>query len=189
MADYTVKKSNKPVRATVEVPGSKSITNRALMLAALGNCRCVLRGVLFSDDSRAFISCLKDLGFELEVDEPAKTVTVQGTGGTIPKNATINVNSAGTAARFLTVMLSVCGGNYVLNSSEQMKKRPMEELISALRKNGVGIECLEEEGHFPFVINSTGLSNNTLCIDTTISSQYASAILMAGFVGERLQKK
>lgn len=164
----------------VEVPGSKSITNRALMLAALGNCKCEIKGVLFSDDSRAFLSCLIELGFDVKISEEDRVVTVVGTSGDIPnKTATINVRSAGTAARFLTVMLSVCGGSYTLNSSEQMKKRPMAELLDALRDCGVTINCLEEEGHFPFEIHSQGLNKNEVTIDTTISSQYASALLMA----------
>lgn len=164
----------------VEVPGSKSITNRALMLAALGNKTCVLRGVLFSDDSRAFLSCLQELGFDVVIEEEKKTVTIAGLGGQIPnRNATINVRSAGTAARFLTVMLAFAGGHYTLNSSEQMKKRPMEPLLTELRKAGVKITCLEKEGHFPFVIESEDINIREITIDTNISSQFASALLMA----------
>lgn len=164
----------------VEVPGSKSITNRALMLAALGNKTCVLRGVLFSDDSRAFLSCLQELGFDVVIGEEKKTVTIAGLGGQIPnRNATINVRSAGTAARFLTVMLAFAGGHYTLNSSEQMKKRPMEPLLTELRKAGVKITCLEKEGHFPFVIESEDINIREITIDTNISSQFASALLMA----------
>lgn len=105
---YRVQKleSNKDI--IVNVPGSKSITNRALMLAALADGECNLNGVLFSDDSRAFLDCLEKLGFELSIDEKEKKVKVIGTSGIIPnKKASINVRSAGTAARFLTVMLAV----------------------------------------------------------------------------------
>lgn len=180
METYKVKTIRHKEKIKVSVPGSKSITNRALMLAALGNTKCLLKGVLFSDDSRAFLSCLTELGFDIKVDEEKKEVIVIGTNGQIPKKkAIINVRSAGTAARFLTVMLSVAGGEYVLNSSEQMKKRPMAELIEALRNAGVTITCLEEEGHFPFKIYSKGLHTKSVMIDTTISSQYASALLMA----------
>lgn len=180
MDTYRVKAIGQKENIKVSVPGSKSITNRALMLAALGNKKCLLKGVLFSDDSRAFLSCLEELGFDVAIDEDTKEVIVVGRNGEIPnRKATINVRSAGTAARFLTVMLSVAGGDYVLQSSEQMKKRPMKELIEALRNSGVTINCLEEEGHFPFEIHSAGLSTNKVAIDTTISSQYASALLMA----------
>ena len=95
-----------PFELTIDAPGSKSITNRALMLAALANGETLLKGALFSDDSRHFLQCLKDLGFDVVVDEPAHTVRVTGLGGRIPKEtAAINVGSAGTAARFLTAML------------------------------------------------------------------------------------
>lgn len=183
---YSVKKLKNNEEFTITVPGSKSVTNRALMLAALAKGKCVLEGVLFSDDSRAFLDCLEKLGFELEINEETQTVSVVGLGGEIPnKNASINVRSAGTAARFLTVMLALAGGKYHLDSSEQMKKRPMEPLITMLRNAGIDIRCTEEEGHFPFDIVSQGLKVNELTIDTNISSQFASAILMAGNIVRR----
>lgn len=180
MKEYKVRPltGSKPIK--VEVPGSKSITNRALMLAALGNQPCELHGVLFSDDSRAFLSCLQELGFDVVIEEDKRKVTITGKGGAIPnRNAVINVRSAGTAARFLTVMLSFAGGCYTLNSSEQMKKRPMEPLLTELRKAGVKITCLEKEGHFPFVIESESVDIREITIDTNISSQFASALLMS----------
>lgn len=177
------KKGNRKKNIHVEVPGSKSITNRALMLAAISNGTCKLNGVLFSDDSRAFLDCLDKLGFQLDIDEIKKQVTIQGENGKIPKNnVTINVCSAGTAARFMTVLLAVCGGDYILESSEQMKKRPMSQLLESLREKGVTIKCLEKEGHFPFEIHSKGIAQTDIRIDTTKSSQYASALLMAGAV-------
>ena len=183
MEKYTVKKVINKKDINVEVPGSKSITIRALMLAAISNGKCKLSGVLFSDDSRAFLDCLDKLGFKLEIDENAKTVVIQGENGRIPNNeATINVRSAGTAARFMTVLLAVCGGKYTLVSSEQMKKRPMSELLNKLMENGVEIEYLEKEGHFPFKLNSKGIGETKISIDTSKSSQYASALLMAAAV-------
>ena len=180
MDQYRVRPLMGSEHIKVEVPGSKSITNRALMLAALGNETCVLKGVLFSDDSRAFLSCLQELGFDGKIEEDKKIVTITGLGGSIPNsNATINVRSAGTAARFLTVMLAFAGGHYTLNSSEQMKKRPMEPLLTELRKAGVKITCLEKEGHFPFVIESEDVMIREITIDTNISSQFASALLMS----------
>lgn len=180
MDQYRVRPLKGSEHIKVEVPGSKSITNRALMLAALGNETCALKGVLFSDDSRAFLSCLQELGFDVKIEEDKKIVTIAGLGGNIPnRNATINVRSAGTAARFLTVMLAFAGGHYTLNSSEQMKKRPMEPLLTELRKVGVKITCLEKEGHFPFVIESEDVKIREITIDTNISSQFASALLMS----------
>lgn len=183
MEKYEVKPVIDKKDICVEVPGSKSITNRALMLAAISDGICKLKGVLFSDDSRAFLDCLEKLGFELVVNEREKEVTLKGENGRIPRNhVTINVRSAGTAARFMTVLLAVCGGNYRLESSEQMKKRPMRQLLDGLREKGVTITCLEEEGHFPFEIHSEGIEQTDISIDTTKSSQYASALLMAGAV-------
>ncbi len=183
MEKYKVKtiKEKKNIRASV--PGSKSITNRALMLAAMSSGKCVLTNVLFSDDSRAFLECLNKLGFQVDINEPECKVVIKGENGKVPnKQATINVRSAGTAARFITVFLAVAGGDYVLESSEQMKKRPMRELLDSLVEKGVDIKYLEEEGHFPFELHSKGISNAEMTIDTTISSQYASALLMASVI-------
>ena len=100
--NYLVKQYKNSGRIEVNVPGSKSITNRALMIAALSAGVCKLKGVLFSDDSRAFLSCLTELGFEVTINEEIKEVTIHGLSGQIPnRNAKINVRSAGTAARFL----------------------------------------------------------------------------------------
>lgn len=165
----------------VAVPGSKSITNRGLLLAALSYRQCVLKGVLFSDDSRAVLECLDRLGFAMQVEEKKKQVVISGSGGQIPnRKAELHVRSAGTAARFLTVLLAAAGGEYTLRSSEQMKKRPMEQILSVLRKAGAEIICLEEEGHFPFTIRSEGFRTGEVSVDTGVSSQFASALLMAG---------
>ena len=117
---YEVKRLDKPVDWTVEVPGSKSMTNRALLMAALSDGQVKLEGVLFSDDSRHFLESLVSLGFTVDINEPEKTVTVLGCGGNIPKKqAVINVGSAGTAARFLTAMLGFSDGEYTIEASEQ----------------------------------------------------------------------
>lgn len=121
----------------VQVPGSKSITNRALLLATLAEGKSTLRGVLFSDDSRHFLKCIQDLGFETTVDEAAKVITVQGHGGSVPrKEASQYVGSAGTAARFLTAYLGVSHGVYHMDASEQMRRRPMAPLLNSLKELG-----------------------------------------------------
>lgn len=180
MDQYLVRPLKDNIDINVEVPGSKSITNRALLLAALGSGSCILRGVLFSADSRAFLGCLKELGFNLDIDEENHCVRIDGCQGQIPNNkASINVGSAGTAARFLTVFLAFAGGEYELNSSEQMMKRPMEPLITTLRQAGVEITCLGQEGHFPFRMVSKGITADYMESDTEVSSQFASAMLMS----------
>lgn len=164
----------------VDVPGSKSITNRALLIAALADGKSVLRGVLFSDDSRHFLQALIDLGFEVEIDEENAVVTIVGCGGMIPKSdAQINVGSAGTAARFLTAYLGLSKGSYHIDSSEQMKKRPMQELLMALEDLGAQISFKEEEYHFPFVIGNDGVGRHEVTIDVDKSSQFLSALLIA----------
>lgn len=150
---YLVKKVNAPINWNVEVPGSKSMTNRALLMAALSEGTVELEGVLFSDDSRHFLSSLNALGFTLHINEQEKKVTVTGCNGTIPKkSAEIHVGSAGTAARFLTAMLGFSDGTYTIQASEQMKKRPMLPLFELLEDAGAGITYLEKEGYLPIRI-------------------------------------
>ena len=187
---YQVRKLNPGKEYLIRVPGSKSITNRAFLLAALSGKKCVLSGVLFSDDTRGFIDCLLQLGFQMEIEEEKHKVTIQGTGGRIPNpEASINVRSAGTAARFLTVALAFAGGNYHLDASEQMRKRPMEPILKILERLNVKFRYNNEAYHFPFELDSqfaeeftdkNGMSEIT--IDTNLSSQFASALLMAACI-------
>lgn len=154
---YLVKKVERPVNWTVEVPGSKSMTNRALLLAALSEDTAEVEGVLFSDDSRHFLECLKSLGFNLSIEEEKRKVTVEGCGGRIPqREADINVGSAGTAARFLTAMLGFSDGTYTIQASEQMKRRPMAELFELLFTAGAEITYLERKDHLPVRIRGCG---------------------------------
>ncbi len=165
----------------LEVPGSKSLTNRALLLAALADGTSILEGALFSEDSRHFLKGLADLGFEVEADEEKKIVKVRGLGGRLPEGkGRVYVGSAGTAARFLTAMLAFAGGRYELDASEQMRRRPMKPLLEALKGLGVQVEYQEEEGCFPFVLKSEGIQGGEVSIDIGISSQFLSALLMAG---------
>ncbi len=167
-----------PVR--VSVPGSKSITNRALLLATLASGTSMLRGVLFSDDSRHFLKCIQELGFETEVDEEKKTVRVKGLGGALPRaEASLYVGSAGTAARFLTAYLGVSGGIYHMDASEQMRRRPMAPLLASLEELGCEIVYEEEEGHFPFTLKGRGFGKEKIDVNIGHSSQFLSALLIA----------
>lgn len=185
---YIVKKVEKPHDIVTCVPGSKSITNRALLLAALANGTSVLHGVLFSDDSRNFMQALVNLGFFVAIDEINATVTIVGCGGDIPcantrkdgdVDATIYVGSAGTAARFLTAFLGLSQGKYRVNASEQMKKRPMKELLMALEDMGAKITYEEEPYHFPFIIGNFDCKKNSVIVDIEKSSQFLSALLIS----------
>ncbi len=166
---------------TVSVPGSKSITNRALLLATLAEGRSKLGGALFSDDSRHFLKCVEDLGFETVVDEPGRHIQVTGLGGPVPKKeASIYAGSAGTAARFLAAYLGCSEGKFYLDASAQMRKRPMEPLLKALKSVGAEITCTEEPGHFPMEICGQGITNQHITVDIDKSSQFLSALLISG---------
>lgn len=181
MDSYIVKPIDKHKEYVIEVPGSKSITNRALLIAALANGKSVLKGTLFSDDSRYFLSSLVSLGFDVDIDEDAKIVTVNGNNGNIPlKEATIYVGSAGTAARFLTCMCGLSDGTYTIDASAQMKRRPMKPLMEALVSMGAEITYLEEEYHLPVIIKGCGENGveKTVDLDINSSTQFLSAFLM-----------
>lgn len=180
--DYKVRKiygkiKNKSV--TVRVPGSKSITARALLLAALADGESVLYGAQLSDDCATFIEAVKSLGIGVTVE--GSTVKVRGCGGVLPvKRGEIYVGSAGTAARFLTAMLALSEGEFKLTSSEQMMRRPQAALISALTSVGVKFEFHGEEYCFPFTVRGTKNPTDSVTVDITKSSQFLSALLMAG---------
>ncbi len=164
----------------VEVPGSKSITNRALLLTTIAEGKSILEGALFSDDSRHFLQCVKDLGFVTEFNEEEYSMAVEGLGGRIPKaEASIYVGSAGTAARFLAGFLGCNTGKYFMDASEQMRKRPMEPLLHSLEQVGASITCTEEVMHFPMWIESKGISNHCITVDIDKSSQFLSALLIS----------
>lgn len=122
-----------------------------------------------------------DLGFKVDIDEEKKIVKVEGLGGTIPcKEGTINVGSAGTAARFLTCMCGLADGTYTIDASNQMKKRPMEPLMKALEGLGAKITYLEEKYHLPIVIKGCGdiKGRKSVELDISESTQFLSALLM-----------
>ncbi len=171
-----------PVEASVSVPGSKSVTNRALLLAALADGVSTLHGVQFSDDSRHFLDSLISLGFEVTIEEENRTVTIRGLGGRIPKKeATIDVGSAGTAARFMTTMLAFSDGEYRIHCSEQMSKRPMRPLFEALQEAGAEIcsaTANEVPQHLPVIIRGCAYPRNTVTMDISQSTQFLSALLL-----------
>lgn len=194
---YTVRRPSKinyGKTLNVTVPGSKSITNRALLIAAMADGRSTLKGCLTSDDARHFLECLRTLGFPVEEKSDGalgSDITITGFGGKIPeKKAEIYVGSAGTAARFLAAMLAFSDGEYTLNSSEQMKKRPMQPLIDTLRSAGAQVRCLEKEGFFPLYIKGADKNDvpEQLTVDIGKSSQFLSALLIAaGTFGKRTE--
>ena len=165
-----------PVRGGVTLPGSKSITNRALILAALGPTTVTLRNALFSRDTRIMIAALRTLGFEITADESALTITITGGGGKIPqREASIEVGNAGTAARFLTALVSLHPqGNYHFDGDEAMRRRPIGTLLEALEHQGATASARS----CPFTLTTAGLRGGNVRLDATESSQLLSALLM-----------
>lgn len=171
-----------PLDHTLALPGSKSITNRALILAALAAGKTRLEGALFSRDTRIMLTALDALGFEIEADEDAATITIGGQGGSIPEqSADIHVGNAGTAARFLTAFLALRkDGEFHLDGDEPMRERPMSGLTDALTQLGAAnFEFHEKSGHFPFTIRTLGIRGGEAVVDARASSQILSALLLA----------
>lgn len=183
--EAVTKRAPRPEPLEVRVPGSKSITNRALLLAALAQGTSTLHGVLFSEDSRHFLKCLQDLGLKAGADEETRKATVEGLGGRVPlEEAGIYVGSAGTAARFLTAWLGLSQGVYHMDASRQMRRRPMAPLLDSLKE--LGCEIIYEDvngakptqGRFPFTLRAHGFCRNHISINIDDSSQFLSALLI-----------
>jgi 3-phosphoshikimate 1-carboxyvinyltransferase len=170
----------RPVRGEVTVPGSKSLTNRALLLAALCDRPVTLTGALFSEDTHLMADALGRLGFAVESDPGSHTVTVRNQSAAFAApEVELFVGLAGTAARFLTALCaSAPRGVYRLDGVPQMRKRPMKPLIDALRQLGADIRCTGEEGFFPLEIHAVGLGGGLVELDARESSQLLSALLM-----------
>ena len=162
----------------VTVPGSKSITARALLLAALADGRSTLYGAQVTGDCAEFIQGLRSLGIKVEVD--GTTVNVEGCGGTLPvKEAEVYVGSAGTAARFLTALAALSNGRFSFDSSEQMKRRPIAPLINSLKETGATFTFLGEENCFPFIVEGAKNPAQRVKVNIDKSSQYLSALLIS----------
>ena len=186
-----------PVSASITVPGSKSITNRALVLAALADGKTVLKGALWSEDTQVMVDCLKTLGITVEValdpvESGNRTITVSGQAGRIPDGGPkaapkeLFVGNAGTAARFLTALVCLGRGSYRLSGIPRMHERPQAALLSALRE--LGYEIDSENDRLPAVVHATGPREGRCCVDIADSSQFASALLLcAGATAWRVE--
>ena len=166
--------------ASVRVPGSKSISNRALILASLCKGKVTLRGMLRSEDVDLMVEAFGQLGIAVETADDATTVVMEGCGGELPsKSGQIFVGNAGTVARFLTALLAAQkNASYELDGSPAMRERPMSELLTFLEQNGSECIFMKEGGCFPFRLHANGLGDAHKRIDATRSSQVLSAILM-----------
>ncbi|HYP16056.1 MAG TPA: 3-phosphoshikimate 1-carboxyvinyltransferase, partial [Opitutus sp.] len=171
----------RPARGEVILPGSKSLTNRALLLAALCDRPVKLTGALFSEDTELMAEALRRLGLTVQADSAAGTVEVSHQENAFRSTAPVDlfVGLAGTAARFLTALCAAAPrGVYRLDGVPQMRKRPMRGLIEALRALGADVRCTGAEGFFPLEIHARGLSGGQVTLDASESSQLLSALLM-----------
>lgn len=169
-----------PIEASVRPPGSKSITNRALVCAALANGKSVLSGALDSEDTRVMVDCLAKLGIQTEADWQNHQLIVHGTGAKIPNSAAdLFVENSGTTIRFVTAMCALGSGQYRLDGIARMRERPIGDLIEALGQLGVQTKFEMAEGCPPLVMQTDGLPGGQVSIRGNISSQYLSGILMS----------
>lgn len=170
----------RPVRGTIRPPGSKSITNRALVIAALADGTTQLTGVLDSRDTEVMIHSLKRLGFGVAQDKATARVTVTGGGGKIPASgADLWLENSGTSIRFLTAMCALGEGRYRLDGNTRMRERPIGDLLESLRT--FGIDATSELGTNcpPVIVSARGLKGGATTIKANVSSQFLSAMLMA----------
>lgn len=170
----------KPIHASVRIPGSKSMTNRALLLAALADGVSEISGMLISDDTRALAEALHQLGIAIQLDEHDCSCIVGGSGGPFPKKeAKIWCDSAGTVARFLLAACAASPGKYYFDGTEQIRRRPIEPLIRVLRAQGAKITPKEAE-RMPFTIKGAeSLAGGDIEIEGNETGQFISALLMA----------
>ena len=182
-----VRPFTRPVRGSVAIPGSKSLTNRAMMVAALCDGPVTLTGALFSGDTRVMAEALRRLGFAVREDGERREIGVTGLGGDIPAaEASLFVGLAGTAARFLTALCaSARRGVYRLDGVPRMRERPMRGLIEALRALGADIRCLGRDGFLPVEIRARGLRGGAVPIEASESSQMLSALMMVAPLADK----
>ena len=168
-----------PIRGTVRPPGSKSITNRALVCAALARGESLLTGVLDSDDTRVMAAGLAALGLRLDADWDRGTVRVAGSAGAIPAAAaTIDCAASGTTMRFLSAVCGLGRGTYRLDGTARMRQRPIGDLVAALRDLGVDAVAESPGGCPPVVIRSPGRAGGDVRVRGGTSSQFASGLAM-----------
>jgi 3-phosphoshikimate 1-carboxyvinyltransferase len=176
---YTVQPLTRPPDCDVHVPGSKSITNRALLIAALAEGESTLEGALFSDDTRYMAAAWQQLGIAVDADAAACRFTVRGRGGNIPTTAgDVFVGNAGTAMRFLTAALCLGHGRFRIDGTERMRQRPIADLLDALNQLGAQVRCAAAPGCPPVLIDAAGLHGGHTRLAAAKSSQFLSAVLL-----------
>ncbi len=181
MDEIEIKSLGHPITAEVRVSGSKSITNRALLIAAMAPGRSELDGALFSDDTRYMIGALQQLGFVIEADEAREHIVVEGRGGEIPAHsADLFVGGAGTAMRFLAGFLTLGRGRFRLDGNVRMRARPIGEMIDSLRELGVNASTEFGNQCPPIIVDMShsGFEGGSCSVDASRSSQFVSGLLL-----------
>jgi 3-phosphoshikimate 1-carboxyvinyltransferase len=170
-----------PLHATVRVPGSKSVTNRALVCAALATGTSTLTGALFADDTRAMLGVLDALGIDVTTDEGRSTIEIAGCGGAVPASREeIDTRQSGTTSRFTLPLLVLGSGSYRITAHPQMQARPMGTTFEALADLGAEVEALAEAGHLPATVTPSPVRSGVLRIPGDVSSQFLSGLLLIG---------
>ncbi|MGY0236026.1 3-phosphoshikimate 1-carboxyvinyltransferase [Longispora urticae] len=179
MSDGSGGGSGAPGGAVVVVPGSKSVTNRALFLAAAADGTTTLRGALRSDDTDAFVDGLRHLGYDVDRTHDAWRVTGRPSGPSAT-DADVYCRDGATVARFLPMLAATGHGTYRFDASPQMRRRPLGPLTTAMRDLGVELRHGERDGHHPLTVVGRGVRGGTVRLDASVSSQFLSALLLAG---------
>lgn len=169
-----------PIDTTIEVPGSKSYTNRALLVAALARGTSTITGALFSDDTHYMCNALQKLGIEIDADEKQARFEVHGNGGDIPvSSAELYIGNSGTTSRSLTAYVSLGRGKFVIDGDAPMRHgRPIADLLDALTQIGVSARSQFDNGHLPVIIEANGLEGGKTRLDVSKSSQFLTALLL-----------
>ena len=170
----------KNISGTVDLPGSKSLSNRILLLSMLAEGHTEIHNLLDSDDTRRMVEALNTLGVEVLEDRNQNRISVKGTSGTIPvTEATLMLGNAGTVIRPLTAALTIGKGRFVLDGVQRMRERPIIDLVNGLKQLGAEVSCINGTDSPPVEVIANGLPGGTTRLSGAISSQYLSAILMA----------
>ena len=170
----------KNISGTVDLPGSKSLSNRILLLSMLAEGHTEIHNLLDSDDTRRMLEALNTLGVKVLEDYNQNRISIYGTSGKIPvSEATLMLGNAGTAIRPLTAALTIGKGRFVLDGVQRMRERPIIDLVNGLKQLGAEVSCINGTDSPPVEVIANGLPGGTTRLSGAISSQYLSAILMA----------
>jgi 3-phosphoshikimate 1-carboxyvinyltransferase len=175
-----------PIRGTIRPPGSKSITNRAIICAALADGISTLTGALDSEDTRVMIDSLARLGIRVESSDAGRTLRVHGCGGRIPADrADLYIANSGTSVRFLTALAALGHGTFRLDGTPRMRERPIQGLLDGLSQLGVRAESENASGCPPVIVHADGLRGGAARVRGDISSQFLSGLLLAAPYADR----